>query len=125
MIEYPPPAWSEYRAHRDEIAGILDPRCFTIDWLDLQILNGDALVFGSDDAVIVTCVKKYPAGATELHGLCAAGDLAAILPLIEQAEDWARDMGVTFACIESREAWVRILRNRGYQLYQTSLRKDL
>jgi hypothetical protein len=125
MIQYPPQAWEEYRARRDDIAGILDPRCYTIDWLDLQILNGDALVFGSNDAVIIITVKQYPAGATELHGLAATGDLEAILPLIEQAEDWARSKGVTFACISSRPGWVRVLKSNGYSVTNTELRKDL
>lgn len=122
---YPPPFWAEYRRHHAEIVGVLDPRCYSIDWLDLQILNGDARVFGNDDAVIVVVVKQYPAGATELHGLVAAGALAGILKLIAEAEDWAREQGVTFACVESRPGWERILKKRGYSLYQTSVRKDL
>lgn len=125
MIQYPPPFWAEYRARRDAIATLLEPRCHTIDWLDVQILNGDARVFASDDAVIVVSVKQYPAGATELHGLVATGDMTAVLELIDEAEGWARKAGVTFACVSSREGWSRVLKNRGYRLYQTELRKDL
>jgi hypothetical protein len=104
---------------------MLDPRCYSIDWLDLQILNSEALIFGSEDAVIVVNVKQYPAGASELHGLVAAGSLEAILPLIVQAEDWARSHGVTFACIASRPGWGRVLKDLGYVLHQVELRKDL
>lgn len=117
--------WDEYLDRRDAIAAMLDPRCYSIDWLDGMILAGNARVFASPDAVIIVTVKQYPAGATELHGLVAAGELNAILPLIKQAEDWARSVGVTFACIASRPGWSRVLKDRGYSLYQTELRKDL
>lgn len=118
-------AWDHYQTQRDAIAGLLDPRCYSIEWLDRQILDSEALLFASPDAVIVVAVKRYPTGATELHGLVAAGELKAILPLVEQAEDWARSVGVTFACIASRPGWERVLKKRGYRLYQTDLRKDL
>jgi len=117
--------WDEYLDRRDTIAAMLDTRCYSIKWLDGMILNGDARVFASSDAVIVVTVKQYPAGATELHGLVAAGELDAILPLIERAEDWAREGGVAFACIASRPGWARVLKDRGYGLYQVELRKDL
>lgn len=118
-------AWVEYYRHRNEISEMLDPRCYSIDWLDGQLLAGDALAFGNEQAVIVVCVKRYPAGAKELHGLVAAGDLAAILVLIEQAEQWARSIGVDFACVSSRPGWRRVLKPRGYSVNRVELRKDL
>lgn len=124
-MTFPPPCWAEYQGRRDAFAGLLDPRCYSIEWLDVQILNGDMRVFGCPDAAIVVTVKQYPAGATELHGLAATGALDAILRLIEQAEQWGRDNGLTFAAIASRPGWVRVLKNRGYAIYQTELRKDL
>lgn len=124
-VIFPPPAWNEYQRHRDEIRGLLDPRCHRIEWLDVRILNGDALAFGNDRAVIVVEVRQYPAGATELHGLVAAGDLSEILPLIDQAEAWGRSTGVTFASIASRPGWGRVLKDRDYSVYQVTLRKDL
>lgn len=122
---FPPPAWAEYRERRADIASLLDNRCFTIDWLDVQVFNGDAMAFGNPDAVIVVEVRRYPAGATELHGLVAAGSLEAILPLIDEAESWGRAHGVTFASIASRPAWGKVLKDSGYSVYQTVLRKDL
>lgn len=122
---YPPRAWAEYQRHRAEIADLLDPRCYSIDWLDAEMERGKALAFGNDSAVIVITLKIYPAGATELHGLVAAGDLTGILELIEQAEEWGHAHGVTFACISSRPGWARVLKGKGYELHQVELRKDL
>lgn len=114
-----------YARHRGELEQMLDARCYTIEWLDAEIANGNALVFGNDKAVIVITVRQYPAGATELHGLAAAGKLSGVLALIEQAEQWGRSHGLTFACIASRAAWSRVLKPRGYSVNQVSLRKDL
>lgn len=114
-----------YQRHRDAIAALLDPRCYTIEWLDAQIERGDMIVFGNDAAAIVIAVKQYPAGATELHGMVAAGKLHSILDLINQAEVWGRLNNITFACIASRPGWSKVLMRRGYSVYQTVLRKDL
>lgn len=120
-----PQAWAEYQERRGEIEALLDPRCWSIDWLDNQIREGRALTFGNADAVIVVTLKIYPAGASELHGLVAAGDLDAILLLIDEAEEWGRAHKLTFACISSRPGWARVLKGRGYQPYQLELRKEL
>jgi len=125
MIEYPPKSWNDYQRHRDEIAALLDPRCHTIDWMDVQLLSGDALAFGSERGVIIVTVKQYPAGGRELHGLVAAGDVAEILFLIEQAEQWGRDNGLDFACISSRPGWARLLKPRGYSVNRVEIVKDL
>lgn len=122
---FPPQAWDGYQRHRDEIAGLLDPRCYSIDWLDAEILNGRARAFGNATSVIVIAVRIYPEGASELHGLVAAGELDGILELIGQAEEWGAAMGITFACIASRPGWVRVLKSRGWSLHQTDMRKEL
>ncbi len=122
---YPPPAWADYQRYRGEIAGLLDPRCHTIEWLDAQIIAGHALAFGSDDAVIVVTVRQYPAGGRELHGLAAAGNVRGIMALIEQAEEWGRTAGLDFACISSRPAWARLLKSRSYRVNRVEIVKDL
>lgn len=125
MREFPPQAWLEYHQHRSEIEGLLDPRCYTISWLEYRLLDGSALAFGNDRAVIVTEVRNYPAGAREIHGLVAAGDLGAIVGLIADAEEWARAQGIEFASIASREGWARVLHDRGYRPHQIELRMEL
>jgi len=124
-MEFPPQAWDEYHRHRDEIEALLDPRQYSIDWLDLELLNKRALAFGSPDAVIVIALRIYPMGAVELHGLVAAGALDGILALIDQAESWGRAHGCVFASIASRPGWQRVLKGRGYAPFQVELRKEL
>lgn len=124
-MTFPPPAWEQYQRHRGEIEGLLDPRCHSIEWLDLRLLNGPALAFGNDDAVVVVEIKDYPAGAKEVHGLVAAGSLPGILELIEKAEAYGIEQGCDFASIASRAGWERVLAGRGYAPYQTEIRKEL
>lgn len=114
-----------YLRHRDEIAALLDPALYTIEWLDQQIAERRALVLGDDTAVIVVEIKHYPTGAMDVHGIVAAGELEAILGLIEQAENWARDVGCVGALIASRPGWARVLKSRGYEMHQISVRKVL
>jgi hypothetical protein len=124
-MTYPPNGWHEYVSRRDQIAELLDPRCYTIKWLDLQIIDAKAHVFANPEAVIIVEVRVYPAGAREIHGLCAAGDLPAILDLIEQAESWGRSEGLDFASVASREGWQRVLESKGYRPHQLEVRKEL
>lgn len=125
MTIFPPPHWDSYQRHRQEIADMLDTRCYTIEWLDVQILNGEAAAVGNDDAVIVVEVKQYPAGAKELHGLVAAGALDDILLLIDQVVSSAKGSGLTFANVTSRPAWAKVLKDRGFEMHQVSLRLEL
>lgn len=114
-----------YLRHREEIAGLLDPRLYTIDWLDREIVMGGALVLGNDEAVIVFEFKHYPTGASDVHGLVAAGELEAIKALIEQGEAMARDHGCVGAIISSRMGWAKVLEPQGYHIHQVTIRKDL
>lgn len=120
-----PDGWAGYLRHRDAISELLDPRCYSVEWLDQRILSRDAHVLANRDAVIVFEVRRYPMGAKEVHGLIAAGDLSAILPLIDNAECWGRSQGCVFATISSREGWRRVLEPAGYEPHQVELRKDL
>lgn len=120
-----PDVLQHYAQFRGEIAGILDPRCYTIEWLDEQIWSGKFQLWASPEAVLITKVRTYPAGARDCHAMIAAGDLKAITDLRARAEDWARGEGVEFASCASRPGWARILERFGYRLFQTECRKEL
>ena len=114
-----------YFRHRDEIAALLDPALYTIEWVDLQVASGRVQAIGNDRAVILVEIKEYPAGGLEVHGMAAAGDLDAILPLIEQAENWGRSLGCVYGSIASREGWARVMAPHGYEVTQVTIRKVL
>lgn len=115
--------WQQYLKYRDEIESLLDPRLYTIKWLDEQIWLGAYQLFTNENAAIVTEVKGYPTGASEIHGIVAAGDLPAILELIKQAEKWGREQGCILASISSREGWTRVLKD--YRVHQVYIVKEL
>lgn len=117
------PWWLAYQKHRNEIAGMLDERLYTIEWVDAQIWSGAFRIFASENAIIAVELKQYPTGAIELHGMFAAGDLDEIVPLIGRAEEWGRTMGCTYATISSRPGWARVMRD--YEVVQVTIRKVL
>jgi len=117
--------WLAYLDRRDDIAGILDPRCYTIDWLDGEVGAGRIGISSNAGAVIGFEVKTYPAGARELHGMFAVGDVGDCLALWDAVEAQATGEGFEFAAIASREGWARVMRSRGYVVHQTEIRKEL
>lgn len=117
--------WPRYLERRADIAALLDPRCYTMAWLDEQVWCGRIKLWADDAALILAEVRTFPAGSREIHGMMAVGELDGILGLIEQAEQWAINEGIEFASIASRAGWSRVLKSRGYSPHQTNLRKEL
>lgn len=116
---------SSYVQHRDALAAMLDPRLYTIEWLDEQIASGKFTLWANDNAVLITELRTYPAGAREIHAMTAAGSLESISELRERAEQWARGVGVEFASAASRPGWARVLERFGYEIHQVEVRKEL
>lgn len=52
-------------------------------------------------------------------------EIVEALPLLEEIENWARSVGATSMEGVGREAWVRLLKPRGYRLKSVTLVKDL
>ena len=118
------PDWAGYLRFRDAFAKVLDPALYTIDWLDLQIVQGAFLLWVGRNAAIIAEVKHYPTGARDIAGMLAAGDLAEIVnELIPAAEAYGQSIGCIGALIESREGWERALKPHGYARHQVALRK--
>lgn len=111
-----------YDIFRDEFVS-LDPERYPAEYIDRRVETGAWRCWGDERAAILAEIRVYPSGAREVHGIAAAGDLAAIIGLIPLAEAWGREMGCTRAVIESRPGWERALPD--YELHQVSVRKDL
>ena len=118
--------WAAYWRFRDQFAEVLDPERYSLEWLDGQVMSGTFKVWASANAAIIAKIEAYPTGAMDIHGLLAAGDLSEIVDtLIPQAEAWGRAVGCIGAKIESRAGWVRALKQSGWEIHQTTLRKVL
>lgn len=114
-----------YRQFRDGFAAAMDPAFHRIEELDAKVASGQALLWVGRNAATVTEVVEMPGGLA-IHGLVATGDLREIVgELIPQAEAWAVSAGCKFALIESRPGWQRVLRERGYEVHQVSVMKEL
>lgn len=120
-----PPGWAEYLRFRDDFANILDPRFYTIAWLDGEVWSGRIRLFSGADSAILATIKAYPTGALEAHVMAAAGELNELISsTIASVETWARSIGCICTVIESRPGWVKMMKASGYELYQTAIRKD-
>ena len=113
-----------YLRHRQEVASILDPRKWPLEWLEGEISEGRIAILENDTAIIGVEKKVYPGGYVELHGMFAAGELNGILELIDAAVQVAEAQGMDGATISSREGWARILKSRGFVPQQLTITKE-
>ncbi|WP_370309306.1 hypothetical protein [Sphingobium abikonense] len=120
-----PPGWSDYLRWRAAFAAILDPRFYTIEWLDGEVWSGRIRLFSSEKSAILCALKPYPTGAIVLEGMAAAGELSDIKPTIAIAEEWGRSIGCVCAEIASRPGWAKVMREDGYDIHQIAIRKAL
>lgn len=118
--------WQAYLHWRPAFAKAIDPALYPLPWLDAQVASGAARLLCTDNAAILYEYKQYPSGAWQVEGLVAAGDADAIInELIPAAEQEAAQAGAVAAQISSRPGWMRLLRQRGYEPYQATIRKVL
>jgi glutamate 5-kinase len=114
-----------YLRHRAQIVGMLDERKWPHWWVENEISEGRITLLENETAVIGVEKKVYPGGLIELHGMFAAGEMAGVLELIEQAVEAARIAGCDVASIDSNPAWQRILKDKGFRPVKTLIEKDL
>lgn len=118
--------WNDYQRFRDGFLKGMDPDLYPARHLDSLVYAGLAHFMFADDAAIVFESKFYPSGLRDVHGLIAAGNADTIAnALIPRAEQWGKDHGCAGAIIESRPGWARVLKGRGYETHQVSVRKVL
>jgi hypothetical protein len=116
----------DYLRWRNDFVALLDPKFYPAAWLDDQVASGEFMLFSCADSAILCSVRAYPSGLKEFHGQAAVGELSSIVStLIPLAESYAKSIGCRYASIASREGWSREMRQHGYTLYQTEIRKVL
>lgn len=115
-----------YYRWRQAFADIIDPRYYTIEWLDEQVLSGKAVFTCTDNAAALYEIKEYPTGAKDIHGLVCAGDLCDIVErLIPVARQHGRSLGCIGFLVESRPGWAKALKPQGFELFQVSVRAEI
>lgn len=114
-----------YWEFRQSFLDAADPLFYTGEYLDSIVALGKADIWFSEHASIVAEIRDYPGGARVIEGIVAAGPLDEILDLIAEAEVYGKSIGCTHAIIESREGWGKVLKDKGYTLWQQSVRKVL
>lgn len=112
-----------YGLHREAIAGILDERLYPLWWVDQEVVAGRIVIVGDERAVIGLQRREYPGGAVELHGMFVAGDLPVAFQFWDAA--CAAAAGFDLVAVESRPAWERMLKGRGFRLDRVRLIKEL
>ncbi|MCW2405034.1 hypothetical protein M2336_001663 [Sphingobium sp. B1D7B] len=118
--------WTDYLRFRSAFAKLLDERFYPLAWLDQEVASGSMVLLSKDDSAILVSIKAYPSGLKEIHGECATGKLDVIASdLIPLAEQFGREIGCEFGAISSRKGWDRVMRDQGYSVHQTTLRKAL
>ena len=117
---------SDYQRFRARFREAMDPRLYPIAYLDGLVRSGIAHFRCTERAAIVFALRQYPSGASDVHGLVAAGDMNEIVErLIPEAEAWGKQQGCIGALIESRAGWARLLKRHGYEPHQMAVRKEL
>lgn len=118
--------WPEYLRFRDAFASVLDPAFYPLEWLDGEVACGRMLLLSAEHSAILFSVKTYPSGLKELQGELAVGNIRDIVSdLIPRAEAFGKEIGCSVAVIQSREGWKSAMRDHGYKLHQTAIRKFL
>jgi hypothetical protein len=120
------PLLSQWSRFRDGFAeAMTDNGFWTIDDLEARVASRRAFFFPGAKAAMVAQIEAYPGGARVFQVLWATGDPDELLRMAPGIESLARMMGCTETLIEGREAWRRLLKPMGYDLFSVTLRKVL
>ncbi len=115
-----------YQVWRPAFEEALDARYYPITWLDYVVMEGRASLIATNDAAVIVEVRYFPTGAKDLHVICGAGDLDELRgEILRLMLKMASDNGCLAVAVESREGWARALRDKGFSIYKTILRREL
>lgn len=117
--------WPDYVRFRDQFEAAMDPRFYSIFWLDDQIRYNKFRLWASEGAAIIAEIKTYPTGAREVAIFVAAGSPPEIVKFTDAVEAWGRANGAIRGDVTSHPAWGRLLKDRGYEMIQTVLKREL
>ena len=118
------PVSDSYWDWRDRLANANDPAFWPIDAIDALVLSGEGQFWCDGAAALVTKVVEYPGGAAALEAVAAAGTMANLTDgIAAQAEEWAREQGLSHLLIAGRKGWERV--HHDWRHHQSILLKEL
>lgn len=121
-----PQDWQAYLQWRPAFADVIDETYYPIEWLDQQVIGGNAIFVCTDKAAALYEIKEYPSGAKDIHGLVCCGDLVHIVErLIPVAREHGRSLGCVGFLVESRPGWAKALKPQGFKVFQVSVRAKI
>jgi len=96
----------------------------TVEDVMQQILSGEAKLWWSDEALIVTEVVDTPQ-VRLLRFWLATGKLSSVLELSERICEWGRQLGCERAVLAGRKGWVKVLPDLGWRPTTVHMEKEL
>lgn len=117
---------NDYLRFRDRFKELIDQdRMYTIEQLDLSLMQGHSQFWSAGDSAMVTGIVQYE-GADKIGQVdWAVGDLDEIMAgLMPIAESFLWRAGCTKIMFEGRPGWKRVLKNYGYKDHSITLIKD-
>lgn len=97
---------------------------YSLDDLVIEIEEGRAQLWRSENAVIVTEINDTPQKRV-LHFWIATGDLDEVIALSETAIEWGREQGCVRATLAGRRGWVRALADHGWSEQLTVMGREI
>ena len=97
----------------------------TLDDVLKQVERGDAQLWTTEGAVIVTEVSDTPQKRV-IHFWLATGELESVIGLSHKILEWAKDtMGCEQATLAGRKGWTRALATEGWHPMLVVMGRDL
>lgn len=117
---------NDYLRFRDRFRELLEEdRMYSIEQLDLSLLQGHSQFWCHGESAIVTEMVEYEGGDRIGQVEWAVGDLDEILSdLMPRAEAYLWAQGAKRIMFEGRPGWKRVLRQHGFRDYSVTLVKD-
>lgn len=97
----------------------------TIDSIERDLIDGHAKLWANERCCVVVEFHRYAGGALACQIRWAAGTLDALTADLAELEKDVKAAGCTEVLISGRAGWARAFRQRGYEPWSLTVRKEL
>jgi hypothetical protein len=121
----PRPLHPQWERFKPQIAEAMDGGFYSIEGVERGLADGRLMLWPAKDSAVITEILTYQGGERVIQALWACGKTEEIVALSPGIEAYGRLMGCTSFLVESREAWKRVLKPLGFELWSVTMRKGL